>query len=138
MKWFKKESKTLPQDKADITEAKFLEDGSLEIQGVARFGPDQPADAILLTVGQRVIAIGQPAPRHLLRIYGLDYEFSNYEDVPARDSYQWQSAVPLSDLPDGDQTLDAWALNVEARRISRLDAVLHVQKDNRRVENLVR
>ena len=90
--------------------------------------------AVLLAVGDRVIAIGQPAPKHLLRIYGLDYEFSNYEEVPVRDAYRWESAVPANDLPDGDQKLEAWALDVEGRRIARLGASLVVQKTTRTVQ----
>jgi hypothetical protein len=134
LKWFKKDSNAISQDKADITEAKFSDDGTLEIQGLARFGPERPADAVLLAIGDRVVAIGQPVPKPLLRIYSLDYEFSNYEDVPSRNAYRWEAALPSNDLPEGDQKLEAWALDVTGRRISKINASLIIQKAARTVQ----
>jgi hypothetical protein len=104
---FSREKKPLPLEKADVTEAHLLPDGTLQLKGVARFNVGQPVDAILLVQEGRVISLGQYAPKHLLRIYGLDYEFGNYQDVPVKEMYPWEVRVKLASL---DAPIELWAL----------------------------
>ena len=122
LKWFT-EDKPLPASKADVTTAKFAEDGTLELQGHARFNVDLPADAVLILQNGRVISLGQPSPRHIVRIYGLDHEFSNQTDVQVTEMYPWRAQVKL---PSADAPLELWALDVLERRVSRLSATIDI------------
>jgi hypothetical protein len=122
LKWFKVD-KSLPPTKADVTEAKVLDDGTLVLHGHARFNVGQPVDAVLIVQNGRVISLGQPTPRHLLRLYGLDYEFSNAAEVQVPEMYPWEARVKL---PFQDATLELWALDVAQRRISRVPATIAI------------
>lgn len=119
LQWFNPEKKPLPLEKADLTEALFLEDGSLQLSGVARFNVGFPVDAVLIVQQGRVISLGQSTPRHLLRIYGLDYEFGNVQDVEVKDMYPWEVRVKL---PSPNAPIEFWALDVSERKISKLRA----------------
>jgi hypothetical protein len=130
LKWFKVD-KPLPATKADATEAKLLDDGTLVVHGHGRFNVDQPVDAVLIVQNGRVISLGQPTPRHLLRIYGLDYEFSNLAEVQVPEMYPWEARVKL---PSPDATLELWALDVAQRRISRVPATIVVSGAAKAVE----
>ncbi len=128
---FTHDKKDLPVEKADVTEARLLEDGTVELKGVARFNVGEPVDAILLVQQGRVVTLGQPAPKPLLRLYSLDYEFGNVDEVPVRDMYPWQVRMKLS-APDAP--IELWALNVESRRVSKLKASLKVAPDGKGIE----
>jgi hypothetical protein len=124
LRWFAVE-KPLSTTKADVTSAGLLEDGTLELRGHARFNVDQPVDAILIVQNGRVISLGQPTPRPLLRIYGLDYEFSNSTDVQVHEMYPWHAQVKLPPTAQ-DAPLELWALDVQRRRVSRIGATVLV------------
>ena len=136
LKWFTEDKKALApmkgdkkrsDRKADVEVAKFSEDGKmLEITGTARFAVGQPADAVLVTIGDKVIALGRPTPRALLRIYGLDYEFANVEETPVSVMYPWRAYVSAEALPPDNAKLEFWALDAARKRIAKIDAVLEV------------
>ncbi len=126
LKWFKRDDKPLGTEKASISTTTFREDGALELSGYARFSVAEPADAVLITQGDKVIALGQPAPRNLLRIYGLDYEFSNLEDAPVATMFPWKAVIPAASLGSESSSLDAWALNVAGKRVAKLNASLSI------------
>lgn len=130
LKWFTMD-KPLPAAKADATEAKLLDDGTLFVHGNGRFNVGQPVDAVLMVQNGRVISLGQPTPRHLLRVYGLDYEFSNAAEVQVAEMYPWEARVKL---PSPDATLELWALDVAQRRISRMPATIVVHSAAKTVE----
>lgn len=134
LKWFKRDSKPLDAAKASIATAAFREDGSLELSGNARFGVTEPADAVLITQGGNVLALGQPVLRNTLRIYALDYEFANVQDVPVAAMFPWKAVIPAASLGSGSSHLEAWALNVTDRRIARLNGSLRVDPGARKVE----
>ncbi len=119
-----KRGSPLPAGKADLTAGEVTADGTVELKGHARFNVGQPVDAILIVQRGRVISLGQPSPRHVLRIYGLDYEFSNVTDVQVQEMYPWQAQVKLPTL---EEPIELWALDVKERRISRVagNVVLH-------------
>lgn len=114
---FAREKKPLSLDKADVSEARLLEDGTLDLTGTARFNVGEPVDAVLVVQNGRVVTLGQPAPKHLLRIFALDYEFGNVEDVPVKDMYPWKVRLKLA---SPDAPIELWALNVEQRTITKL------------------
>jgi hypothetical protein len=120
LKWFKREANPLGSEKAAIVHATFRGDGALELSGNARFSVNEPADAVLIALGDKVIALGQPAPRNILRIYGLDYEFANVDELAVAGMFPWKAVVPASALPATPATLDLWALNAGGKRIARL------------------
>jgi hypothetical protein len=88
-------------------------------------------DAVLIVQNGRVISLGQPTPRHLLRIYALDYEFSNTAEVQVSEMYPWVAKVKL---PSPDATLELWALDVAQRRVSRVPATIVVHGAEKTVE----
>lgn len=120
LKWFKRAATTLSPERANITTAAFRSDGSLALGGNARFSEHNLADAVLITRGDKVISLGQPAPRNLLRIFGLDYEFANIDDMPFASMYPWKGAIPATKLPQEKTDLEFWALSVSQMRIARL------------------
>lgn len=126
LKWFSKDKKSLPDSQVAVTEARFLDNGSLLLRGNARFGQQKPADAVLITQGDKVIALGQPAPKHVLRIYGLDYEFANVDDVTVSEMYPWETTIPAAQLPASAGPLDFWALEVAGMRISKFPMAVTV------------
>jgi hypothetical protein len=130
LKWFTMD-KPLPPTKADATEAKILDDGTVVVRGHGRFNVGQPVDAVLIVQDGKVISLGQPVPRHLLRIYGLDYEFSNAAEVQVPEMYPWEARVRL---PSPDATLELWALDVAQRRVSRIPATIVVHSANKTAE----
>jgi hypothetical protein len=119
------EDKPLPASKAELTTAELREDGTLELNGHARFTVGQPVDAVLIVHNGRVISLGQPAPRHVLRIYGLDYEFSNTTEVQVTDMYLWHARVKLP-AAGSNAPIELWALDVKQRRISQLGSTIVV------------
>ncbi len=134
LKWFNRNARPLGTEKASIDKAEFREDGALELSGIARFSVTQPADAVLITQGDKVIALGQPAPRNVLRIYGLDCEFSNIDDMPASAIYPWKTVIPAAALPSGSSNLEAWALNVAKMQIAKLNTSLSVDISSMKVQ----
>lgn len=122
------------EPKAAITSARFLPDGSLEVLGNARFGAGSPADAILFSRGDQVVALGMPRPKPLLRIYGKDYEFSNVADVSIAGMHPWKAVIPSAVLSSEPEKLEAWALDVAARRIALLNAHLRINGSTQQVE----
>jgi len=134
LKWFARDAKPLDAGKASIVTAAFREDGAVELSGNARFGVTEPADAVLITQGDRVIALGQPEPRNALRVYGLDYEFANMENVPVASMFPWRAVIPAAAIAPGPSRLDAWALNVTDRRIARLTTGLLIDTTAKTVE----
>jgi hypothetical protein len=120
-----KKDRPLPASKADLTSAKVLDDGTLELDGHARFNVGQPVDAVLIVQNGRVISLGQPAPKHVLRIYGLDYEFSNTHEVPVTEMYPWHARVKLPPTASA-APIELWALDVKERRVSQLSAAITV------------
>lgn len=136
LKWFEQDKKTLPQEKAEITSALFNEMGELELTGTARFGPGQPADAVLIVRDGKVIALGQPAPKPQLRIYGLDYEFANVDELPVSSLYPWKGVIAPDIVPAEPATLELWALDVAAKRVTRLNVRLKVDKTAQTTEQI--
>lgn len=129
LKWFTKQPKPLGKEKAGITATHFREDGSVEISGNARFSVFQPADAVLIAGSDgKVIALGQPQARPVLRIYGLDFEFSNTEDVSVASMFPWKGVIAAESVPDGATTLDLWALDVSTKNIAPIHSRLKVDK----------
>jgi hypothetical protein len=126
LKWFKKNTKIANASQADITSVKFLSNGNLEVLGNARFGAQKPADAILFTRGEKVIALGQPAPLPRLRLYALDYEFANYNEFPVSDLYTWESYIAPAQLTDSKEPLELWALDVRDMRITKLEKSVQI------------
>ncbi len=126
LKWFKKSTKIAGPSQADITSVKFLSNGQLEVLGNARFGSQKPADAILFTRGEKVIALGQPAPQPKLRLYALDYEFANYNEFPVSDLYPWEAYLTPAQLGDDKEPLELWALDVRDMRITKLEKSVQV------------
>lgn len=128
LKWFAQEKKTLPKEKADLTSAQFNEKGELEINGTARFGPGQPTDAVLMVQDGKVIALGQPAPKPQLRIYSLDYEFANADELPVSSLYPWKGILSPDIVPANSAPLEFWALDVAGMRVTRLNSRLQVDQ----------
>lgn len=120
LKWFRKDTKALPENQATLTEATYLPNGALRLRGNARFGQGKPADAVLVTVGDKVIALGQPKPKPTLRIYALDYEFANVDELPVNAMYPWEAEIPASVLPAERSELSLWALEVATRKVNRV------------------
>ncbi|MCE9518297.1 MAG: hypothetical protein K8R87_01815 [Verrucomicrobia bacterium] len=120
LKWFNRDVVPLGTEKASIDKAEFREDGALELSGNARFSVTEPADAVLITQGDKVIALGQPAPRNALRIYGLDYEFSNVDDMSAAAIFPWKAIIPAAALENSSSSFEVWALNVAGMRIAKI------------------
>jgi hypothetical protein len=134
LKYFDRAKKPLAAEKASLGSATFGPDGVLSLKGEARFNVGQPADAILISHGDQVISLGQSAPIHLLRIFGLDYEFSNYEDITVSSMYPWEATLTLpASLPE-DVTLDLWALDVMKGKIAKLKTSLRINKATGKVE----
>jgi hypothetical protein len=124
LKWFAKD-KPLPASKADVTSANILDDGTLELRGLGRFNVGHPVDAVLIVQNGRVVSLGQPTPQNLLRIYALDYEFSNTDEVQAEQMYPWRARVRLP--ASGEEApVELWALDVAQRRISRIGVTLSI------------
>ncbi len=136
LKWFAQDKKPLSEEKADLATAQFNEKGELELTGTARFGPGQPADAVLIVRDGKVIALGQPAPKPQLRIYGLDYEFANVEELPVSSLYPWKGVMAPDILPAESTTLELWALDVAGNRVTRLDTHLKVDKTAKTAEQM--
>jgi hypothetical protein len=94
-----------------------------------------PADAILITAGDgNVIALGQPVSRPMLRIYGLDFEFANAENVSVASMFPWKAEVPAEVLRDGPLALDFWALDVSSKTIARIQETLNLDKAAKKAE----
>ncbi len=136
LKWFVQEKKTLPNEKADLSTAQFNEKGGLELTGTARFGPGQPVDAVLIVRDGKVIALGQPAPKPQLRIYGLDYEFANVDELPVSSLYPWKGVIAPDIVPAEPTTLELWALDVASNKVTRLSTRLKVDKAAKTTEQI--
>lgn len=135
LKWFSQQRGALNKEKAEVTTARFREDGSVELSGNARFSIYQPVDAVLIAGGDgKVIALGQPLSRPLLRLYGVDFEFSNVEDIPVASMFPWKAVIHPEAVPDGAATLDLWGLDVSSRSIAPIRAQLLVDKAAKKVE----
>lgn len=134
LKWFTRDATPLDAGKASVVAAAFREDGAIVLSGNARFGVTEPADAVLITQGDRVIALGQPAPRNVLRVYGLDYEFANVDNMPVAAMFPWRAVIPAAAIAGDPSSLEAWALNAADLRIARLGAKLRVDAIAKKVE----
>ena len=90
------------------------------IRGHARFGPERPADMVLITAEDQrtVIALGVPRARPLLRLYSVDYEFANVLEVPVEETTLWEARIPTARLPGATKSLYLWALDSKNRRVA--------------------
>jgi hypothetical protein len=122
IKQFKIEKAQLSRGRADVDEATWR-DNELILKGHARFGPERPADVVLVTVERddQIIALGVPRPRPLFRLLNVDYEFTNFLDVPLQEISLWEAHIPLASLPEGVRSLEMWALDSENPRVARFD-----------------
>lgn len=95
--------------------------------GYGRFGPRRPAGLIAFAAedGDRVLGIGVPRPRTLLRLFNVDYEFTNFYDVPLGEMSFWEARIPLERL-GGVIRLWVWALDEERGRVARFERRLDV------------
>lgn len=135
LKWFSVQNRPLGPEKASIEMTNYREDGALELSGHARFGVNMPADAVLITQGDKVIALGQPSPRNVLRIYGLDCEFSNFDEVPVSAMYPWKATIHADSIADGTSaSLDFWALDVKKMQITKLSYTLSLDPSSKNVK----
>lgn len=112
----------LSRGRADVDEAIWRGD-ELILKGHARFGPERPADVVMITVERddKIIALGVPRPRPLLRLFNVDYEFTNFLDVPLEDIFLWEAHIPLASMPEGVRSLELWALDSGKPRVARFD-----------------
>lgn len=124
LKWFRQEGKPLTLDRANLTGARYLDDGTVELSGFARFGADAPADLVLVVQAGRIIGIGQPNPKHILRIYGLDFDMTNVDEVPLPGMFPWQGRINPALLAQTTAPLDLWALDVRDRRVAKIARTL--------------
>ena len=134
LKAFSTNHQPFSDDKADVTSAVVREDGTIELNGHARFSVGQPADAVLLVQDGRVIGLGQPTPKPLLRIYALDFEFSNYEEVPVPSMYPWKGLLAPDAIPNPAAPVELWALDVARREVTQLQCTLKVDAANKSVQ----
>lgn len=125
IKEFRRDRAKVPVSRANVDSIQQQGD-SLVLRGHARFGPERPADVVLLTLEgkDRIIALGIPRPRPLFRLFNVDYEFTNFLDVPLDDLCLWEARIPLASLPQEARSLEVWALDSERRRIARFDRKL--------------
>lgn len=93
------------------------------LRGHARFGPERPADLVLITGEDQetIIALGIPRPRPMFRLFNVDYEFTNFLDVPLDDTCLWEARIPAAKLPREMKSLYFLALDSERRRVARFD-----------------
>lgn len=121
LRWFHQDSKELSADKAAIESVK-ASGNQVIVVGNARFGSGRPADLLLITAAgsNQILALGVPTPRAMLRLYPLDYEFTNNHEVPVGEPYRWEARIRTSALPAGIGLLDVWALDGREMRIARL------------------
>ena len=123
---FRREKSRLPLGRA-MVEHVGVKDGVMTVIGYGRFGPRRPADLIAFTAedGDRVLGIGVPRPRTLLRLFNVDYEFTNFYDVPLGEMSFWEARIPLERLV-GVRKLWVWALDEERGRVARFERRLDV------------
>ena len=94
-----------------------------------------PVGAVIMRDG-KVIALGQPAPKPQLRIYGLDYEFANVDELPVSSMYPWKGVIAPDIMPAEPTTLELWALDVAGMRVTRIDVLLKVDKSANTAERM--
>ncbi len=124
--------KEFRQDKNPLTPARAAvdsieqQDATLIVRGHARFGPERPADVIPLTApgSEQIIALGVPRPRPMLRLFNVDYEFTNHLEAPITDENRWEARIPLASLPAGITTLEAWALDSAKERVAKIEGAV--------------
>lgn len=121
LRWFHKDPRQLGPDKAVIETVKADGDRII-VTGNARFGTARPADLLLITAANsdHILALGVPTPKPILRLYPLDYEFSNNHEVPVGEPYRWEARFPSSAIPGGIARLEVWALDIREMRITRV------------------
>lgn len=111
-----------------MVERTEVRNGILTVVGYGRFGPGRPADLVAFTGedGDRVLGLGVPRPRTLLRLFNVDYEFTNFYDVPISDLSFWEARIPLERL-GGQRRLYLWALDEDRGRVARFERKLEVR-----------
>lgn len=129
IKQFKIDKAELPRSRADVDEAMWKGD-ELILKGHARFGPERPADVVMITVERhtKIVGLGVPRPRPLFRLLNVDYEFTNFLDVPLSDISLWEAHIPVANLPAGLRTLELWALDSEKTRVARFDQKFNIPR----------
>lgn len=133
LKWFRQESKPLSTERADITEARFDADGNITFDGIARFGADSPADLVLVVQSGRIIGIGQPSPKHILRIFALDFDMTNIQEVTSGSMYPWHGVISPALIPNPTALLEFWALDIQGRRVARIGKTITVDPTAKQV-----
>lgn len=124
LKQFRQEDKPLLVERADVTGARLLADGTIELDGYARFGAEAPADLVLVVQGGRIVGIGQPTPKHILRIYGLDFDMTNVAEVSYGSMFPWRGRINPALLPNPAEPVEFWALDVTVRRVEKFSRSL--------------
>ena len=126
LRGFKREGARLSLGRA-MVERVEVRDGVLIVLGYGRFGPGRPADLIAFTTedDQRILGLGVPRPRTLLRLFNVDFEFSNFYDVPLGDMSFWEARIPMERL-SGQRRLHLWAIDEERLRAARFERKLEV------------
>ena len=125
IKEFKIDKAALTPGRAGVIDATWRED-KLVIRGHARFGPERPADVVMITVenDDQIVALGVPRPRPLFRLLNVDYEFTNFLELPLEEMFLWEAQIPLANLPAGARSLELWALDSTKPRVARFDKKL--------------
>ena len=125
VKQFKIEKSKLPLGRAGVTGAKWRDD-KLILTGHARFGPERPADVVLITLEKddQIVALGVPRPQPVFRLLNVDYEFTNFVELPLEQMFIWEAHIPMANLPSGVRSLELWALDSEKPRVARFDKKL--------------
>ena len=121
-------------ERADITGARYLDDGTVELTGYARFGADAPADLVLVVQDGRIIGIGQPTPKHSLRIFALDFDMTNVDEVPFASTHPWRGRIDPTLIPAPFAPLELWALDVRSRSVARFARTLTIDAATRQVK----
>ncbi len=119
---FKRDGGKLLPGKADCDLVEKHGD-QIVLRGHARFGPERPADLVLITGEDQetIIALGVPRPRPMFRLFNVDYEFTNFLDVPLDDTCLWEARIPVAKLPRDVKSLYLLALDSERGRVARFD-----------------
>ena len=103
LKEFKQAKSPLPVAKAAVLST-AMEAGLWVVRGHARFSAARPADVILFTAEgeDAILAMGVPRPQPVLRLAKVDYEFTNLQESPITDEYEWEARLKLEQIPAGE------------------------------------
>lgn len=106
-----------------------VEGNQLIVEGFAKYGFEKPADLVLLADAKTgmVLHLLQPQLNQLLKLYGLDYEYTHHAERLEGDVFNpFKRSIPLETLPAGESKLEAWGLDVAGMRIRKLPFVLRL------------